>query len=479
MQIKSQSAIEFMMTYGFVFLIIAIFLAVLLLFSSFPKYALPTQCVIYGGISCQDAILTTGAPYPYLILSISPTSPGVLNISNFSATVGFKNSVTGFCRPSYIDAGAQAYCIATFNSLVPKSGNQYSGTFHINGNYCAAGSGNVSNVNCNGAGGQYSYGGSLSVQASVINASNTIPYVPIKITNSQSSPTSANFQQMISVHPATYNAYERSDLGNIRFYLGGKELYSWCESNCTSSSSSNAIFWIAMPSTIQPSTNLTVNMYFMSHPIDYDGIYAGEAPQLSASYAKYDNGAKIFPFYDNFAGSTLKSSWSSTGSITTATGNGLSLTNTNHGWYGLINSYVVPVNTIIETGFLTAASVSSEAILIGVASSGIGFSGNYITGQNRVDAVPSHYWGIYSTSSSCATGTFSYNTPSVMTLYDVNNPYLQANYTAICTETPQSPVSSHLVLATYFAQPATFYWIRTRTYPPNAIMPSTSFGGIT
>src|SRR5579875_774278 len=39
----------------------------------------------------------------------------------------------------------------------------------------------------------------------------------------------------------------------------------------------------------------------------------GVAPQLTSTYGQYDNGINVFQFYDNFAGTSLSSKWSSFG----------------------------------------------------------------------------------------------------------------------------------------------------------------------
>ena len=78
---------------------------------------------------------------------------------------------------------------------------------------------------------------------------NVIIQIPITLHNSQPQATPAPFQQMITVNALNYSNYEATNLGNIRFYLGQQELYSWCESNCSSSSSS-ATFWIKLPNGI-------------------------------------------------------------------------------------------------------------------------------------------------------------------------------------------------------------------------------------
>ena len=51
----------------------------------------------------------------------------------------------------------------------------------------------------------------------------------------------------------------------------------------------------------------------------------GESPQLSGTYGQYDDGANVFPFYDNFAGNSLSGKWSNTGSDV-AVNNGMTIT---------------------------------------------------------------------------------------------------------------------------------------------------------
>ena len=113
----------------------------------------------------------------------------------------------------------------------------------------------------------------------------------ITITNNQCVPpvaTAAPFDQEVIINPSAYSSYETPNLGDIRFYLTNSpailqnELNSWCESGCTSSST-NAIFWVKIPSGIPACSSVTLNMTFNIGSGNYDGIHAGEAPQLSVT----------------------------------------------------------------------------------------------------------------------------------------------------------------------------------------------------
>ena len=117
-------------------------------------------------------------------------------------------------------------------------------------------------------------------------------YVPITL--SPGSTISGTFQQNITFNPSTYSAYESGDLGNIRFYssMSGNVLSgpldSWlegCPETACTPSSSHAIFWVKLPNgETQTAPGNTIYMVFgntIGAGSQFDGVVAGEAPQLS------------------------------------------------------------------------------------------------------------------------------------------------------------------------------------------------------
>src|SRR5438128_1961611 len=155
-------------------------------------------------------------------------------------------------------------------------------------------------------------------------------YVPITLTNNQGSATPTTFQQKITWNPSTYSAYESSTLGNIRFcadILCATTFNAWLESctpSCTTSATS-ASAWVKLTSAIAASGGTqTVYMAFLDTSVDFDGNFWGEAPTIPGTYGQNDNGANVFNFYDNFAGTSLSVKWtvvkSSGGSVTVNNG---------------------------------------------------------------------------------------------------------------------------------------------------------------
>ena len=151
----------------------------------------------------------------------------------------------------------------------------------------------------------------------VVDAASAVKqYVPIVLTNSQPVSTTKRFQQMITFDPSEYSAYERTDLGNIRFCADSAcktQLYAWLES-CTpscSSSASSAVVWVNLGSKTVPALgSLTIYLVFYSISTRFQNSnnFWGEAPQLSSPYGAHDNGKKVFLAYYNMKTDPVTSS---------------------------------------------------------------------------------------------------------------------------------------------------------------------------
>ena len=180
--------------------------------------------------------------------------------------------------------------------------------------------------------------------------------VPITLTNSQSVATPAPFQQMVTVNSALYSSIEASNLQNIEFYdSSGNIIPSWLESG-NSVHSTNTVYWLRIAEGIPAYSSVTVYLGFASLSTNlFNARTTGEAPQLSAIYGEYDNGATVFTYYTNFVGTSLPSGWAAynPSSITYFVNNGLTVTNSIFVPGGdpqiyLTNSLSNPYNTVID-----------------------------------------------------------------------------------------------------------------------------------
>lgn len=136
---KGQSAIEFISVYGFVFLIIGVIMAVLLVLVNVPKLTYSFNCTVYGGFYCTDVALSynPNSGDTLLYLNLVNNNPGIVNISTFNATLRNIISISGSCTPTLSFQGNTVNCIANIPVKV-KLGNPYMGHFTISANYCSS-----------------------------------------------------------------------------------------------------------------------------------------------------------------------------------------------------------------------------------------------------------------------------------------------------------------------------------------------------
>ncbi|MEM0172906.1 MAG: hypothetical protein QXI16_00200 [Sulfolobaceae archaeon] len=286
---------------------------------------------------------------------------------------------------------------------------------------------------------------------------------PITFTNSPSG--SGSYQQLINLTMSSYNINTTS-IDNFLFsYTNGTFIYAWIESY----NSTTLTVWLNL---LNGTTEIYLDVYSLTtNEFSNTSSYLGEAPQLSPTYGEYDNGALVFPFYYNFAGTSLSSSWTpfiqqGKSAGTTTVDNGLTLTG-GDGWWGYNSTYQVSAPSIIEW------YGEQEA------TGGYGpFAGTY-TGvffEERVGDSPSR-WGIDYTNNGVTSEVNYTGTSVVNTTYLVSGYYVSGNqllYTNYTTEQVSGNVTlgtSNLVIGSYQSSTSYFQWIRVRTYLPNG-MPS-------
>ncbi|MGC8652103.1 MAG: hypothetical protein ACP5UH_02535 [Candidatus Micrarchaeia archaeon] len=498
---RGQSAIEFLSTYAFMLLIIAVALLLLFMYFSLPKTILPSACNFYSGFNCADAVYANTSTGSELLIVATDMMPGIVNTSAFSAYLGYVNSTSGYCAPSFAIAGQEMYCVAYFNSKAVL-GRSYAGTFRMKANYCAAGASSIYNASCPESS-NFTYSGYLTVSASVLPSSSVSGtyYVPITISNDQGSAVPAHFQQMIQFAPSTYVTYERTNLGNIRFYYGDKELYSWCEANCTSSSTGDAIFWVKLPVAIPPNQNMVIDMYFLPYSINYDGVYAGEAPQLSPVYGEYDNIQNVMNsgliyqiYYDN-------AQWyapAESAVYSALLNNGYAISSGGQTWVSQTNYF----NTTL-TGSTQDVNGGTESYVINnlqyAYSGGNGFPNPPVSNGNNAYTIKEIGFADFSSSTTFsvdiddggALGIGQYGGGFTSWLGGTANPsnlisHWQGEGATLYTSGAVSP-GAYAIEYDWFNGGGPAYWslwssspvnYYSPAFPPNGIMPSTSFGSI-
>lgn len=128
------------------------------------------------------------------------------------------------------------------------------------------------------------------------------------IANGQNVSTSGQYQQMIVFESSLFREVENSNLSNIEFaYTNGTVIPSWIESGA-SNTAVQTVYWLKL-NNIGAESSIAIRMVFAPLSTNFfnkTGL-TGEAPQLSPSYGQYDNGAQVFDYYVNFAGTSFPS----------------------------------------------------------------------------------------------------------------------------------------------------------------------------
>jgi hypothetical protein len=296
--------------------------------------------------------------------------------------------------------------------------------------------------------------GSPNPPSTIPSGINSNNYLQINITNNQSTATPTNFQQMIQLQglPQPPNQAEFFD-------ANGNVYTSWLESY----NNGVATWWVLLPNGIRANSTTTLYLGFSSsNSTLLNGTTVGANPTWTSTYGQYDNGASVFNFYDNFAGTSLSSKWTIS-NVTASVNNGLTITGSNSNQACLLTATTFPQNQYVEEWYGTFASQTGTSysqqgfgfnINSGACSTG-GLSICYGSGSPPSFQGYTGLWSLYETATSGSYGYFYYNYTTLeatVTAYSGSYGWgwgLQAN-----------------------DKPFQVQWARMRALPPNGVMPS-------
>ncbi|MDE1825405.1 MAG: hypothetical protein KGH61_03455 [Candidatus Micrarchaeota archaeon] len=357
---------------------------------------------------------------------------------------------------------------------------------------------------------------------------NIVFYVPITITNSQTSATAQPFQQLVTVNSLKYQAYETNNLDNIEFfYPNGILVTSWLEGNTynqanvvtfgdTSDDYYLSVNQLGATGTGTASENVLMGFATTGTNL-FDGITVGEAPNRSfqsfGTYGLYDTGSAVFPYYTSFGNSlsALPSGWllshSSGAGVFTAANYVIGATGT---WGGITSNILFPIRgNVFNVAMTLPSSTSKDVAVFGVGNSlvhvtayfthagtgskgcdtviGGACTGSFSTSSNAGAAIG--FFGRITVASGALTQTSSttfitantYPTgtaevygigfdPTTTTTYFYEK-NIQSNTLSVLPGTTTLPISLVANITGVSVD-----WVRIRSLPPSGVMPAVSFG---
>ena len=323
----------------------------------------------------------------------------------------------------------------------------------------------------------------MSVGSHAASAASPASYVTVTLTNSQTTATPKNFSQMLKVDWSTYASELNANVSNVRFYnsttfSSSTELVGWIETNNTTAATSSNV-WVNLSGTIVPASG-TVDIYmgFLGKASSWSSHW-GLAPQLSTVYGKFDNGASVFEFYDNFAGTALKSGWTNMGNALSPTvSDGVTLANNGNqndaGYY--YSGYTMSTGSVIEAYMSDTGSSTVRGSEIGIGTGVFGGAGVMVESYEITPAGPTWYIQGYVTTD-VSTPPYASGTKIVLSgAYLSGSAAEYQNYVSVLSGSGTAATADAYPNFAPYEDTIFLQWVRVRAYPPAGVMPAVSFG---
>jgi hypothetical protein len=470
-----------MMTYGWAILIIVIVAAVLYSFGIFsPSSSISATITGFSGLGSVQAECLGNTSFT---VSIGDSTGYSINITKINLT---SSSGSTTYNPNVLIQPNSVRIVTVPSSSLCTAGSRYSVSAIIT--YTELGQVFP---------GPYFSRGTASGTANSPPSSIT-SYEPLTVTDSQNQGTPSPFQQMVNVTSSDpgWTSISSSLFGqNVEFFSPtGQILDSWLE-NYTST---HAIWWVKLPTSIPPGSSQTIYMGFAPASTNlFNTVNIGEAPQIPcgstptsscSNYAEYDDGAAVFPeLYNNFAGTTLNGFSGGTYVID----NGITVeddgdmtsiyqipdSNTAVTIFGSFDSGgAVPTGDGYALGYDFSYGAGATGLMYNLNSNSnivqcINYGANTTNGPSNVVINEIGYYSLYSIykQDNLTTEFYFDNNFQCGGSWLNGNPY----------DNGFSPISS-FQFYTQVTSNAYEYWqyIFARSLPPNTIMPSVSFGSV-
>lgn len=381
--------------------------------------------------------------------------------------------------------------------------------------------------------GNGNYTSDLADSGSVTIPTNILYYLPVNVINTQSSAFQANAQIPVTINAISLQPYITKSLNNTEwFFANGTVIPSWMEGNTLNEqalanslySSANVLFWLRIANSVNlfpasmtsnyviylgivGNTPSTSNMLF-SYP------NTGEAPQLSCvdptttntcvgiagatSYGYWDNGNSIFPFYDNFAGTTLNGKWTPGAQWNGIVNNGLGIDCTSGSTCASSNIYATyppSAANVVYDALYKYINANPASIEVGGSQTTTyggttnrpflqkGYSSMWLFGSSQSSHI--YLETTTPTDLGSVSKTTSTNTIKMLGLNWTNSGNLNITYGYSSwfkiSNTLYTPLSANYLYIGTTDKVAQnnldgyVYYIRTRLLPPNSIMPTITF----
>ena len=196
---RGQSALEYLITYGWALLLVAIVASFLYLYVIAPSAIVPSQCSFASGMQCNDLVLGMNSTTRASELAIYATNAQPYPIENpmLYVNINGANTTAVPCKPNYVLAGGSMICEVPLSQKV--SFNQLvAGNLYINALYCGL-TGATTPTSCSASPSEV-YSGKFNAHVQpLVSTNSTITLSAVNTTNPGNPANNAKDQLMAAV----------------------------------------------------------------------------------------------------------------------------------------------------------------------------------------------------------------------------------------------------------------------------------------
>ena len=283
---KSQSSIEFLSTYGFIFLVIGIAVALIFFVASYNGKITSAQCTAFGGLNCNFVGYYPNATYGYsmVTMSISNAQASPIHITSINITVD-GISAEGICAPGFLYQDQEATCIAALSGNTLQT-SAHTGTYSIGAGFCVSSGNDISSSGCNYLPSNYT--GSFNVYSAGNDTtpfSVAVAYVPgnVQLPALPSSPTI----------PSNYLIVQNGDMVPSRNLTGFKYAFGTPKYLSDTYFSTNVVAYPSILSVLNSNTIPCAPPYQPVESVAYSAFYMPGSNMVSFQ-AYSDNAIEIY-----------------------------------------------------------------------------------------------------------------------------------------------------------------------------------------
>ncbi|MEM3744472.1 MAG: hypothetical protein QW759_01385 [Candidatus Micrarchaeaceae archaeon] len=137
--LKGQSAIDYLLTYSWALIIVALIMGIPFFLIYVPSIIVPSTCSFVSGAYCQDMVFGSNSVSSSVAIFLTNTQPYPVVNPSITLNISSVGAVQGTCRPSLVVAGGAIICNVTIPQRAIAYGTLESGKLYLSAVPCPSG----------------------------------------------------------------------------------------------------------------------------------------------------------------------------------------------------------------------------------------------------------------------------------------------------------------------------------------------------